>query len=202
MDQLKAENHEIITVVSGLPRSGTSMMMQMLRAGGLTCLTDELREADISNPKGYFEFEKVKGLRADNSWLPEAKGKVIKIISHLLACLPPELNYKIIFMERDLDEVLASQRKMLVNQGQGEENLSDERLGQIFAQQLRQVRKMLADRQISTLFLGYKDVLEDPVEVSTQLQAFLGNNLDQQAMREVVDRNLYRQRLKPSKMSD
>ena len=202
MDQLKAGNHEIITVVSGLPRSGTSMMMQMLRAGGLTCLTDELREADISNPKGYFEFEKVKGLRADNSWLPEAKGKVIKIISHLLSCLPPELNYKIIFMERDLDEVLASQRKMLVNQGQGEENLSDERLGQIFAQQLRQVRKMLADRQISTLFLGYKDVLEDPVEVSTQLQAFLGNNLDQQAMRDVVDHNLYRQRLKPSKMSD
>ena len=202
MDQLKTENHEIITVVSGLPRSGTSMMMQMLRAGGLTCLTDELREADISNPKGYFEFEKVKGLRADNSWLPEAKGKVIKIISHLLACLPPELNYKIIFMERDLGEVLASQRKMLVNQGQGEENLSDERLGQIFAQQLRQVRKMLADRQISTLFLGYKDVLEDPVEISTQLQAFLGNNLDQQAMRDVVDRNLYRQRLKPSKMSD
>ena len=202
MDQLKTENHENITVVSGLPRSGTSMMMQMLRAGGLTCLTDELREADISNPKGYFEFEKVKGLRADNSWLPEAKGKVIKIISHLLSCLPPELNYKIIFMERDLGEVLASQRKMLVNQGQGEENLSDERLGQIFAQQLRQVKKMLADRQISTLFLGYKDVLEDPVEVSTQLQAFLGNNLDQQAMRDVVDHNLYRQRLKPSKMSD
>ena len=202
MDQLKAGNHEIITVVSGLPRSGTSMMMQMLRAGGLTCLTDELREADISNPKGYFEFEKVKGLRADNSWLPEAKGKVIKIISHLLSCLPPELNYKIIFMERDLGEVLASQRKMLVNQGQGEENLSDERLGQIFAQQLRQVRKMLADRQISTLFLGYQDVLEDPVEISTQLQAFLGNNLDQQAMRDVVDHNLYRQRLKPSKMRD
>ena len=202
MDQLKTENHEIITVVSGLPRSGTSLMMQMLRAGGLTCLTDELREADISNPKGYFEFEKVKGLRADNSWLPEAKGKVIKIISHFLSCLPPELNYKTIFMERDLGEVLASQRKMLANQGRGEENLSDERLGQIFAQQLRQVRKMLADRHISTLFLGYKDVLEDPVEISTQLRAFLGNNLDQQAMRDVVDRNLYRQRLKPSKMSD
>ena len=202
MDQLKTENHEIITVVSGLPRSGTSLMMQRRRAGGLTCLTDELREADISNPKGYFEFEKVKGLRADNSWLPEAKGKVIKIISHLLSCLPPELNYKTIFMERDLGEVLASQRKMLANQGRGEENLSDERLGQIFAQQLRQVRKMLADRQISTLFLGYKDVLEDPVEISTQLRAFLGNNLDQQAMRDVVDHNLYRQRLKPSKMSD
>ena len=202
MDQLKTENHEIITVVSGLPRSGTSMMMQMLQTGGLPCITDELREADISNPKGYFEFEKVKGLRADNSWLPEAKGKVIKIISHLLSCLPPELNYKTIFMERDLGEVLASQRKMLANQGRGEENLSDERLGQIFAQQLRQVRKMLADRLISTLFLGYKDVLEDPVEISTQLRAFLGNNLDQQAMRDVVDHNLYRQRLKPSKMSD
>ena len=199
---MKTENHEIITVVSGLPRSGTSMMMQMLHAGGLTCLTDELREADISNPKGYFEFEKVKGLRTDNSWLPEAKGKVIKIISHLLTCLSAELDYKVVFMERDLGEVLASQRKMLENQGQGEENMSDERLRQIFAQQLHQVKQMLADRQISTLFLGYKCVLEDPVEISTQLRAFLGNDLDQQAMRHVVDHNLYRQRLNSSTMSD
>ena len=199
---MKTENHEIITVVSGLPRSGTSMMMQMLHAGGLTCLTDELREADISNPKGYFEFEKVKGLRTDNSWLPEAKGKVIKIISHLLTCLSAELDYKVVFMERDLGEVLASQRKMLENQGQGEENMSDERLRQIFAQQLHQVKQMLADRQISTIFLDYKCVLEDPVEISTQLRAFLGNDLDQQAMRHVVDHNLYRQRLNSSTMSD
>jgi len=199
---LKTENHEIITVVSGLPRSGTSMMMQMLHAGGLTCLTDELREADISNPKGYFEFEKVKSLRTDNSWLSEAKGKVIKIISHLLSCLPLQLDYKVVFMERDLGEVLASQRKMLENQGRSEEKMSDERLGQIFAQQLHQVKQMLADRQISTLFLGYKCVLEDPVEISTQLRAFLGNDLDQQAMRHVVDHNLYRQRLNSSTMSD
>lgn len=199
---MKTENHEIITVVSGLPRSGTSMMMQMLHAGGLTCLTDELREADISNPKGYFEFEKVKSLRTDNSWLSEAKGKVIKIISHLLSCLPLQLDYKVVFMERDLGEVLASQRKMLENQGRSEEKMSDERLGQIFAQQLHQVKQMLADRQISTLFLGYKCVLEDPVEISTQLRAFLGNDLDQQAMRHVVDHNLYRQRLNSSTMSD
>ncbi len=198
---MKTENHEIITVVSGLPRSGTSMMMQMLHAGGLTCLTDELREADISNPKGYFEFEKVKSLRTDNSWLSEAKGKVIKIISHLLSCLPLQLDYKVVFMERDLGEVLASQRKMLENQGRSEEKMSDERLGQIFAQQLHQVKQMLADRQISTLFLGYKCVLEDPVEISTQLRAFLGNDLDQQAMRHVVDHNLYRQRLNSSTMS-
>ena len=189
-------------MVSGLPRSGTSMMMQMLQAGGLTCLTDELREADISNPKGYFEFEKVKSLRTDNSWLSEAKGKVIKIISHLLSCLPLQLDYKVVFMERDLGEVLASQRKMLENQGRSEEKMSDERLGQIFAQQLHQVKQMLADRQISTLFLGYKCVLEDPVEISTQLRAFLGNDLDQQAMRHVVDHNLYRQRLNSSTMSD
>ena len=199
---MKTENHEIITVVSGLPRSGTSMMMQMLHAGGLTCLTDELREADISNPKGYFEFEKVKSLRTDNSWLPEAKGKVIKIISDLLTCLSAELDYKVVFMERDLGEVLASQRKMLENQGQGEENMSDERLRQIFAQQLHQVKQMLADRQISTLFLDYRCVLEDPVEVSTQLRAFLGNDLDQQAMKNVVDHNLYRQRLNLYKMGD
>ena len=199
---MQAENHEIITVVSGLPRSGTSMMMQMLHAGGLVCLTDELREADISNPKGYFEFEKVKSLRADNSWLSEAKGKVIKIISHLLFCLPSELDYKVVFMERDLGEVLASQRKMLETQGQSEEKMSDERLGQIFAQQLRQVKQMLVARQISTIFLDYKCVLEDPVGISTQLRDFLGNDLDQQAMRHVVDHNLYRQRLNSSTMSD
>ena len=105
-------------------------------------------------------------------------------------------------MERDLGEVLASQRKMLENQGRSEEKMSDERLGQIFAQQLHQVKQMLADRQISTLFLGYKCVLEDPVEISTQLRAFLGNDLDQQAMRHVVDHNLYRQRLNSSTMSD
>jgi len=194
---LKTKNNEIITVVSGLPRSGTSMMMQMLHTGGLPCITDELREADISNPKGYFEFEKVKGLRTDNSWLPEAKGKVIKIISHLLPYLPPELDYKIVFMERNLDEVLASQRKMLENQGLSGGDPSDKRLSQIFAKQLYQVKKMLDDRQISTLFVDYRDVLEDPAEISAKLQAFLGKNLDQQAMKDVVDNNLYHQRSTP-----
>ena len=194
---MKTKNNEIITVVSGLPRSGTSMMMQMLHTGGLPCITDELREADISNPKGYFEFEKVKGLRTDNSWLPEAKGKVIKIISHLLPYLPPELDYKIVFMERNLDEVLASQRKMLENQGLSGGDPSDKRLSQIFAKQLYQVKKMLDDRQISTLFVDYRDVLEDPAEISAKLQAFLGKNLDQQAMKDVVDNNLYHQRSTP-----
>ena len=194
---METKNNEIITVVSGLPRSGTSMMMQMLHTGGLPCITDELREADISNPKGYFEFEKVKGLRTDNSWLPEAKGKVIKIISHLLPYLPPELDYKIVFMERNLDEVLASQRKMLENQGLSGGDPSDKRLSQIFAKQLYQVKKMLDDRQISTLFVDYRDVLEDPAEISAKLQAFLGKNLDQQAMKDVVDNNLYHQRSTP-----
>ena len=173
------------------------MMMQMLHTGGLPCITDELREADISNPKGYFEFEKVKGLRTDNSWLPEAKGKAIKIISHLLPYLPPELDYKIVFMERNLDEVLASQRKMLENQGLSGGDPSDKRLSQIFAKQLYQVKKMLDDRQISTLFVDYRDVLEDPAEISAKLQAFLEKNLDQQAMKDVVDNNLYHQRSTP-----
>ena len=173
------------------------MMMQMLHTGGLPCITDELREADISNPKGYFEFEKVKGLRTDNSWLPEAKGKAIKIISHLLPYLPPELDYKIVFMERNLDEVLASQRKMLENQGLSGGDPSDKRLSQIFAKQLYQVKKMLDDRQIFTLFVDYRDVLEDPAEISAKLQAFLGKNLDQQAMKDVVDNNLYHQRSTP-----
>src|SRR5215813_2579369 len=103
-----------IIVVSGLPRSGTSMMMKMLAAGGLPVLVDAIRAADDDNPNGYFEFEPVKQLAdGQNEWLTEAGGKVVKIISALLEYLPKSYHYKIIFMERELKEILASQQKML-----------------------------------------------------------------------------------------
>ena len=137
---------QFITVVSGLPRSGTSMMMQMLHAGGHPCLTDDRREADADNPRGYFEYDKVKQLRTDCSWLPEATGKAVKIIAQLLSVLPTELDYKIIFMRRELDEVIASQNRMLDRQGRGGSDLSDERLRELFDQQLRHLEKLLADR--------------------------------------------------------
>ena len=89
------------------------MMMKMLEAGGVKLLEDNKRCADEDNPKGYFEYEKVKNLQKDSTWLSIARGKAIKIISMLLYHLPPVYRYRIIFMQRAMDEVLASQKRML-----------------------------------------------------------------------------------------
>ena len=185
---------QFITVVSGLPRSGTSMMMQMLHAGGHPCLTDALREADADNPRGYFEYEKVKQLRTDRSWLPEAEGKAVKIIAQLLSALPSELDYRIIFMRRELGEVIASQNRMLDRQGRGGGDLSDERLCEIFDQQLHQIEELLANRNIPTLYVAHKAVLEEPTTIAQEVKDFLGQDLNLSAMVRVVDRDLYRQR--------
>src|SRR5690348_9725375 len=106
-----------ITIVSGLPRSGTSLMMQMLDKGGLEVVTDNIRIADRDNPRGYYEFEKVKTIKRDTSWLPQTRGKAFKMISQLLYDLPSSEKYRIIFMERDMDEMLVSQEKMLERLG-------------------------------------------------------------------------------------
>src|SRR5687768_8758894 len=108
-----------IVVVSGLPRSGTSMAMKMLEAGGLSVVTDGLRTPDEDNPKGYYEDERVKRLHKepDKTWLHEARGKVVKIISFLLKSLPPDHNYKVVLMQRNLREIVASQNKMLARLG-------------------------------------------------------------------------------------
>src|SRR5262245_30589474 len=108
---------DVVTIVSGLPRSGTSMMMKMLEAGGLDPVTDNIRTADEDNPKGYYELEKVMELKNDKSWVPDAKGKVIKVISALLQDLPGDHAYRVVFMQRNMHEVLASQRQMLIRRG-------------------------------------------------------------------------------------
>ena len=119
-------NDEFITVVSGLPRSGTSMMMKMLAAGGIPPLTDALRAADRDNPKGYYEFERVKQLdKGDTAWLPLAQGKVVKVISFLLQYLPPDQTYQVVFLRRNIDEILASQRKMLIHRGEDPDQMDD-----------------------------------------------------------------------------
>ena len=186
--------NELITVVSGLPRSGTSMLMQMLAAAGYPCLTDGVRRADADNPRGYFEYEKVKRLRRDCSWLSEAKGKAVKIIAQLIPFLPSEFSYRIIFMERDINEVLASQRKMLQRQGKDGGNLSDAQLHQIFERQVFEVKQILAQRNVPTLDVAYSDALQHPMKIAEQIQGFLGENLDVCAMAAVIDPNLYRQR--------
>jgi hypothetical protein len=187
-----------IVVVSGLPRSGTSMAMKMLHAGGLDVMTDGLRAADESNPKGYFELEAVKELdkNGDTAWLKAARGKAVKIISFLLTWLPEEHDYRVVFMQRDLHEVLASQNKMLVQRaeapGTPEE---DERMREQYEKHLTKVHRFLAGRRcFSVLRVDYRSALDRPREEAERINEFVGGGLDVNRMAEVGDPALYRNR--------
>ncbi len=187
---------EPIVVVSGLPRSGTSMAMKMLAAGGMPLVTDGQRAADEDNPKGYFEDERVKSLAQapDKSWLRGARGKAIKIISYLLPELPPSHNYRVLFLHRDFREVLASQSKMLAHRGETSET-PDERMLELFRSHLDKVGFLLRYRPwFECLDLAYTDVLADPRAAAAGIQAFLRRPLDLEAMAGAVDPNLYRNR--------
>ncbi|MEW6266946.1 MAG: sulfotransferase family protein [Thermodesulfobacteriota bacterium] len=183
-----------IVVVSGLPRSGTSLIMQMLRAGGLEVLTDGVRPADEDNPRGYFEFEPVKRLEQDASWLPSARGKAVKIIAQLLPFLPAGLEYRVIFMERNLDEVIRSQNKMLERSGRPQTPLADERLKEIFTAQVNQAKAWLAARAVPHLTLVFSECLGQPKETAGKINSFLGERMKVSAMAAAVDQGLYRQR--------
>jgi hypothetical protein len=185
-----------IVVVSGLPRSGTSMMMKMLEAGGIPPLTDKIRTADDDNPKGYYEFERVKKLKeGDTAWLEDARGKAVKVITALLTFLPDTYNYDVVFMERALPEVLASQRKMLINRGEDPDKVSEEELTQLFQKHLSQVMKWI-ESQSNVRYLGvsYNGLLQGPESYVEQINQFLGDKLDVNVMAGVVDPKLYRQR--------
>jgi hypothetical protein len=187
-----------IIVVSGLPRSGTSMMMKMLEAGGISPLTDQIRTADNDNPKGYYEFERVKKLdKGDTQWVAEAQGNVVKVISQLLKYLPADYEYKVIFMQRNMEEILASQKKMLMNRGEDPNRISDEELATLFGKHLNQVLDWLEQQSnVSTLFIHYSDMLANPQPQAEKVNAFLGGKLDVGAMITAVDPHLYRNRAK------
>ena len=192
----RARYGEPIIVVSGLPRSGTSMMMQMLEAGGVEPMTDGLRTADESNPQGYYELEKVKDLEhaADKLWLRDARGRAVKIIAFLMRFLPETFNYRVIFMHRRLDEVLASQTKMLAKLGETTET-EDPRMRELFADNLARTKSQLAYRPcFETLHVKYRDVIEDGPRHADELNRFLGGRLDTEAMAAVVNPELYRNR--------
>lgn len=185
----------VITVVSGLPRSGTSMMMRMLEGGGMEVLTDGIRRADDDNPRGYYELERVKRLQEDSSWLREARGKALKVISRLLYYLPPEERYKVIFMRRPMDEILASQRRMLERSGRAPDAVADERAAAAFEKHLAQVEEWLeGQRHMEVLYVRYNDVLAKPREWSQVVNTFLGGFLDPHGMASAVEASLYRQR--------
>jgi hypothetical protein len=185
-------NTEII-IVSGLPRSGTSLMMQILEAGGIEVVTDRRRAADVDNPRGYHEFERVKKLKEDTSWLPEIRGKALKMVSQLLYDLPPTESYRVLFMQRDLDEVLASQEKMLARLGQPVAPRAE--ISRAYSLHLRRLHAWLADQgHIRVLAVRYADAVADPAAQAQRVDAFLGQRLDVAAAARAVDHALYRNR--------
>lgn len=192
----KLKYGEAVVVVSGLPRSGTSMAMKMLEAGGLRTVVDNVRTADEDNPKGYFEDERVKDLAQteDRSWVTEARGRVVKVVSSLLNYLPETNYYKVVFMRRNLHEVLASQAKMLTRRGEVHDT-PDDSLLKMYSQHLEKVDFQLRFRSnFDVLYLEYAEVVANPRQAAEQMDEFLGGALDVEAMVTVVDRQLYRNR--------
>jgi hypothetical protein len=189
-------NNTLITIVSGLPRSGTSMMMKMLEAGGLPPLTDNLRTADEDNPKGYYEFERVKQLpKGDVAWLPDAQGKVVKVIAALLPYLPAGYQYRVIFMQRAMPEVLASQKQMLIRRGEDPDKIPDDVIAKLFEKHLKQVNEWVSQQpNVERLDVNYNEMLKNPQPFIERINAFLENRLDAAKMATVVDPSLHRQR--------
>ncbi len=189
------DKDKTIIVVSGLPRSGTSLMMNMLAAGGLPVVTDSLRGADDDNPNGYFEFEQVKQLADGQSeWLAEANHKVVKVISALLEYLPKSYPYKIIFMERDLKEILASQRKMLSRRRE-QARIGDAELEEQFQKHLTAIKYWLARQaNMDVLYVDYNKMMSGPEDYYQAIADFLAFPLDIPKMRLVPNARLYRNR--------
>ena len=191
----KTPKKEPIIIVSGLPRSGTSMMMKMLAEGGLPVITDEERRSDDDNPNGYFELEVVRQLKQGNfDWLKEAQGKGVKVISALLEFLPQDYEYKIIFMERDPQETLASQKKMLDHRGQTSK-LSDEEMEQQFHQHLSAIKPWLVRQpNIELCSVNYNALMTDPAINCAKIVDFLELPLNKSRMVAVPNQQLYRNR--------
>lgn len=184
-----------VTVVSGLPRSGTSLMMAMLEAGGIPALTDGVRSADEDNRKGYYEYEPVKALRRDASWVGRARGKAVKVIHALLDALPEGIEYRVVFMRRDLAEVVASQGVMLARSGRKGGRITEAQLRDLYEREYAKAERWLESRpNMRVLFVDYNELVRDPESGASRIARFFGKPLDAQAMARVVDPSLYRQR--------
>lgn len=186
---------DVITIVSGLPRSGTSLMMQMLEAGGMPVLTDGIRDADEDNPRGYYELEAVKRTKDDPAWLHGAPGKVVKMIYLLLYDLPATYNYRIIFMHRPLSEVVASQQTMLTRSGKEGTSLSDEQFTSLLERELSEIDEWLGRQENCAVHnVNYHDLLNNGESAATALNDSVGGDLDVEAMQRVIRPELHRQR--------
>ena len=192
--QAKPEDRPEVIIVSGLPRSGTSMMMQMLVAGGITPFTDSERVADESNPKGYFEAEIVKTMPRENKWMLECETQAVKVVAPLVPFLPQQMHYKAIIMNRDIDEILDSQSTMIERLEKEVTDIENERLAKIYKGNLHLAIQLLRAHGNSVLLANYREIVANPQEIIDSLGEFLGQKLDVEAMKKVVSPALYRQK--------
>jgi len=184
-----------VIVVSGLPRSGTSMVMRMLQAGGLEVVTDHVRKPDEHNPVGYFEDNRIKSLGENNAWLTEASGRAVKVVSMLLYHLPPTCRYQIVFVRRRMEEILLSQRKMLQQLNRDQGGVDDATMATKLDAHLRKIEGWIPRQpNMSCMYVTYDEVVLDPRGHAERLANFLGGNLDVDAMARSVDASLYRSR--------
>ena len=190
------EKIDEVIVVTGLPRSGTSMIMRMLQSGGLDLMTDNVRRPDPDNPLGYFEFAGVKKLKTDASWLYSAKGKAVKIVSPLLAYLPEDLSYRLIFVRRNMSEILSSQRKMLEHARADRTSDYSDEIAHKYRLHLNRVQAWIQDqRNMVCLFVEYREILADPLPHASAFRDFLRLPLDVEGMAGAVEPSLYRNRI-------
>ena len=187
-----------LTIVSGLPRSGTSLTMQMISAGGIPPLIDRIRTADEDNPKGYYEFEPVKKTKQDPSWIKDGIGKVVKMVHLLLLDLPLDHEYRVVFTQRDLDEVFKSQNIMLERKGKNADDIPKDRLVPMYRMQIHKVQEHMRKHAEHFKFIDidYNEIIKGPKPHVEKMSAFL-DGLDTEKMLEVVDPSLYRNRATP-----
>ena len=191
-----------VVVVSGLPRSGTSMMMQMLAAGGVPIFTDGERGADENNPRGYYEVDLAKGLARNNRWLHDCDGKAVKVVTPLIRHLPQAIDYKVIHMLRPIDEIVRSQSRMLERLDKKGSDLADEQMGRIMRNDAHAAASMLKIHGQAVLPIDYADVLAEPARAAAAISAFLGRDLDEAKMAQAVDPSLHREKADPTREAD
>jgi len=189
-------SRDFITIVSGVPRSGTSLAMHMLQAGGIPALTDGKRPADEHNPQGYFEYDAVKRLAVDSSWVPLlARGKSLKVIYRLLQHLPSNIGYRVLFMERDWHEVVASQKTMLEARRDPAANQPEAKLIATMSSEVVAAKAWMEKQaNMRVLSLPYAALVAEPLDFANAMSEFLGGGLNVAAMCGVVDARLYRHR--------
>jgi hypothetical protein len=191
---MTTSDRPFLTVVSGIPRSGTSLMMSMLESGGIPVLADNVRVADVDNPRGYYEYEPVKALKTDSSWVPQSAGKAVKMVYLLVYDLPPDMEYRILFMHRKMNEVLASQRVMLERLGKPT-RVDDSKMARLFDNHLVKFSAWVKERpNIRVLDVDYNKMVANPAPIAVEIGRFLGGGLDTAAMAATVDPSLYRNR--------